>query len=236
MQARYYDPEVGRFLSGDLIDPSVGNFFNFTRYGYANNNPIGNIDPSGKDCTKSNGMITCTPTLNGVALTWLPSIPPLPAPQNWPAVMNASSKSHHEYIYDTPIGSKSGESVAKAIAQDPTPNDHDRPATPQGTTNDAAPSSGFRSVLAGLGAMVGAGDDQVKSYTFKDSKGATWTVNVTQDSHTLSSGYVLRGVAQGVAVSYGEGIAAKQNLGRASEYFINDVWVDQNKKNIDEAH
>jgi RHS repeat-associated protein len=48
MQARYYDPVVGRFLSADPLGPAVGNVFNFGRYEYANNNPILNIDPDGR--------------------------------------------------------------------------------------------------------------------------------------------------------------------------------------------
>jgi len=61
-------------------------------------------------------------------------------------------------------------------------------------------------------------------------------MNVTQDSHTLSPGYVLRGVVQGNAVSYGEGTALKQDLGNVSDTLINNVWVGQNQKNVDEAH
>ena len=48
MQARYYDPSVGRFLSVDPIGPSPGNTFNFNRYDYANNNPYKFIDPDGR--------------------------------------------------------------------------------------------------------------------------------------------------------------------------------------------
>jgi len=48
MQARYYDPSVGRFLSTDPVGPSTGNPFNFNRYNYANNNPIVNMDPDGR--------------------------------------------------------------------------------------------------------------------------------------------------------------------------------------------
>lgn len=53
MQARYYDPAVGRFLSTDPVGPSPGNTFNFNRYDYAGNNPVNNIDPNGKECTGS---------------------------------------------------------------------------------------------------------------------------------------------------------------------------------------
>lgn len=48
MQARYYDPSVGRFVSADPIGPIVGNIYNFSRYAYANNNPVKNIDINGK--------------------------------------------------------------------------------------------------------------------------------------------------------------------------------------------
>jgi len=48
MQARYYDPSVGRFLSVDPVAPSLGGLFNFNRYDYANNNPINHTDPDGR--------------------------------------------------------------------------------------------------------------------------------------------------------------------------------------------
>lgn len=49
MQARYYDPAVGRFLSVDPVGSIAGNAFNFSRYAYANNNPIVNVDPDGRE-------------------------------------------------------------------------------------------------------------------------------------------------------------------------------------------
>lgn len=48
MQARYYDPTTGRFLSVDPVTPKSGNIFNFNRFIYANDNPIVNIDPDGR--------------------------------------------------------------------------------------------------------------------------------------------------------------------------------------------
>jgi len=47
MQARYYDPVIGRFLSVDPV--GFKNVRNFNRYAYANNNPYNYIDPDGRD-------------------------------------------------------------------------------------------------------------------------------------------------------------------------------------------
>lgn len=47
MQARFYDPLVGRFLSTDPIHFVDENPFSFNRYSYANNNPYRYIDPFG---------------------------------------------------------------------------------------------------------------------------------------------------------------------------------------------
>jgi RHS repeat-associated protein len=45
MQARYYDPVIGRFYSNDPI--SVRDVHSFNRYAYANNNPYRYVDPFG---------------------------------------------------------------------------------------------------------------------------------------------------------------------------------------------
>lgn len=45
MQARYYDPYAGRFLS---VDPVAAGSGSFNRYWYANNNPYRFVDPDGR--------------------------------------------------------------------------------------------------------------------------------------------------------------------------------------------
>ncbi|MCR8921914.1 hypothetical protein NO559_03975 [Dasania sp. GY-MA-18] len=47
MQARYYDPVLGRFYGNDAV--GFDNVHNFNRYAYANNNPYLYIDPDGRD-------------------------------------------------------------------------------------------------------------------------------------------------------------------------------------------
>lgn len=53
MQARYYDPVIGRFYSNDPVDAatfiSKGNIQGFNRYAYANNNPYKYTDPNGEN-------------------------------------------------------------------------------------------------------------------------------------------------------------------------------------------
>ena len=53
MQARYYDPVIGRFYSNDPVDflGYLGNgsiVHGFNRYSYGNNNPYRYIDPDGR--------------------------------------------------------------------------------------------------------------------------------------------------------------------------------------------
>ncbi len=47
MNARYYLPEVGRFISPDTIVPDPSNPQSFNRYSYAHNDPTNLTDPSG---------------------------------------------------------------------------------------------------------------------------------------------------------------------------------------------
>jgi len=47
--ARWYHPEVGRFLVIDPVGVSPDNIHSFNRYGYANQNPYGFVDPDGRD-------------------------------------------------------------------------------------------------------------------------------------------------------------------------------------------
>jgi RHS repeat-associated protein len=48
MQARYYDPAVGRFLSVDPVSIIGAKVFTFGRYIYVSDNPEVNIDPDGR--------------------------------------------------------------------------------------------------------------------------------------------------------------------------------------------
>jgi RHS repeat-associated core domain len=228
MQQRYYDPQVGMFLSVDPVAVDTSKTYNFNRFAYAANNPYRFKDPDGRDCISADGRTTCK--IAGPNGKGLPTVS-FPTPKGWPAVMSRANNpiAFHSYRKSARIGGKSAASVRASVVRDPTPNDQDRPASPTGTPNDATPSTGLR----GWGAS--AVNNDVLSFSATDQKGNVWVINVTQESHTLSPGFVIRGVVGNELVSAGEGLALKQAIPLFSDKGINDAWLDQNKQNIDEA-
>lgn len=59
--ARYYDAQLGRFISADTIVPSAGNPQSLNRYSYALNNPVRYTDPSGHcpETPRGAGRVIC---------------------------------------------------------------------------------------------------------------------------------------------------------------------------------
>ena len=47
MRARYYLPEMKRFINADIIPGEISNAITLNRYAYANGNPVSNVDPFG---------------------------------------------------------------------------------------------------------------------------------------------------------------------------------------------
>ncbi|MBU5471754.1 hypothetical protein KQI85_15565 [Falcatimonas sp. MSJ-15] len=47
MTARYYSPELRRFISADRVIGNLANTPSLNRYAYANGNPVTQIDPFG---------------------------------------------------------------------------------------------------------------------------------------------------------------------------------------------
>ena len=60
MRARYYSPELRRFINADIIPGEISNAITLNRYAYANGNPVSNIDPFGLSAERGN----TTPQIN----------------------------------------------------------------------------------------------------------------------------------------------------------------------------
>jgi RHS repeat-associated protein len=63
LHARYYDPNLGRFLSPDTWDPTITGV-DINRYAYSMNDPINGSDPGGHATfhTNANGSVTTDPS------------------------------------------------------------------------------------------------------------------------------------------------------------------------------
>lgn len=60
MRARYYNPEIKRFINQDVVQGTIENGLSLNRYAYSNGNPISYIDPFGLsplDSEKTGGGI-----------------------------------------------------------------------------------------------------------------------------------------------------------------------------------
>lgn len=55
MRARYYSPELRRFINADILMGDINNSTTLNRYAYANGNSISNIDPFGLAADEGRG-------------------------------------------------------------------------------------------------------------------------------------------------------------------------------------
>ena len=55
MRARYYSPELRRFINADIIAGAISEAITLNRYAYANGNPVSNVDPFGLEVDKLGG-------------------------------------------------------------------------------------------------------------------------------------------------------------------------------------
>jgi len=55
MRARYYSPELRRFVNADIIPGEISQAVTLNRYAYANGNPVSNVDPFGLAAEEERG-------------------------------------------------------------------------------------------------------------------------------------------------------------------------------------
>jgi RHS repeat-associated protein len=224
MQARYYDPVIGRFYSNDPVGAATflsrGNVHGFNRYAYANNNPYKYIDPDGRSCTSADGTTTCKPEDSRFESFSFDT------PEGW-TDFEASDISFHAYPQEEDAGSGGadfGSALTEGLIASPTPAEG--AATTSGATIDVNITGPF---------LI----DNVTSTVRTDSSGQSFITNVTQENHTLHSGFVIRQVMTNGSggfkiVTYGEGNAWKQ-LAPGATSAAKSAWSDNSKAIIEKV-
>jgi hypothetical protein len=190
-------------------------------YGYADQNPIGGLDPSGLDCVSANGVTTCH-YFGGPEFS-------VPTPEGFPTFLGPDSWSnilrYHSYDVSRSIGCADSEEVMQELINNPTPGTP-LPATSSGQVNDA--------IVLGV-------NNWVISYLTHDlNTGAPLVVNITEGGSALSPGYVVRTVSNGVAHTYGEGLDWQQQpwwnwFGDVGDILNWYVWGRQMDRLISQA-
>lgn len=234
--ARYYDPRTSVFQSADPIlnryldsktNNGVFNPKNLGLYSYVVNNPLGGTDPTGRECNSAEGTTTCNVPGTDVKVAF-------PTPKEWPEKIAPGQENYHAYDKSVSGGTSSASRanrIREEIANDPTPG-NDKPATKEGTSNDATPQQGL------LGLAGNFTSSPVKSYAREDKNGKKVTVNVTEPGHPLHPGYVARIVQETkggevVVHNIGEGTGWLQGNQSPVADMINNVWNSQTQNILD---
>ena len=89
---RYYDPSTGRYLTPDPIGLAGG----LNGYGYAGQDPLASVDPSGLNCTTIGNNVSCVnPEPGGPNITF--PKPPNTGVFNWPDSIDPRNPLYHSY-------------------------------------------------------------------------------------------------------------------------------------------
>ena len=71
MRARYYSPDMRRFINADILHGEISDSTSLNRYSYVNGNPVSFVDPFGLSAERGNSEFTVVwrSDINGIGLT-----------------------------------------------------------------------------------------------------------------------------------------------------------------------
>jgi hypothetical protein len=161
-----------------------------------------------------------------------------PRPREFPARISPDDPNYHYYHFQSEPLAIPAEKLLQAIVANPTPSFFfGRPATEQGTLNEATPDW-LNELLNGtgdmpLGSLPVTPISPVTSYVTKDKNGNAMVVNITEREHGLSPGYAVLYVTSSDGVSTihveGEGLSPRQALSQSEwqrKSINDDTWRD----------
>lgn len=210
---RDYDPVTGRYVESDPIGLGGG----INTYAYAGGNALSNYDPFGLECISVGGVMRCIYPGGGPDFR-------LPAPSGQPATMGPNNFLnfflYHKYDVQVPLDRANANCVMRKMIENPTPGAPNA-ASQSGTLNNA---------------QVFGMDNWVKSYLTSDlNSRRPIVVNVADSNSAFPPGYVARTVSDGVAHTYGEGLAGVQAIPFAQRIGNWWYWERQMKQFVEEC-
>ena len=115
LRARWYDPKLGRFISGDPFEGRQGDLRSLNRYGYAQGDPVHGADPSGEfSIGESMSTLSSFVTLADVATSAFdhflggPSGKETDSQTIWDAFMSVVLGSLSEWLQDSSLAGSLG--------------------------------------------------------------------------------------------------------------------------------
>ena len=152
--ARWYEPEIGRFLSVDPVLFNEDNIFSFNRYAYANSNPYRFVDPDGRSprlawqvgLSLGVGLDAVVYGITGVALTTYV------VDAAWTALHNESSDNSEERPDNGNTNPYDGPIDGPVIVVD---NDGNAILLETGEQVNSSPNSDYQQVIGANGKPTG---------------------------------------------------------------------------------
>ena len=196
------------------------------------------------NCTTVNGSLDCT-SPGGVSFSG-----GVKASPGFPERLDSTTEDKHAYrVPDGPY-LDSTRTMRQDVINLPTPGPTKlvRPATPEGTLNEATPEWLYNLLTMPLPGRFGGPTipygkmiNPVRSYLTTDQNGRQIVVNVTEPGHMLQPGYVVRYAtpSDGGATIQNEGEGAGLLQGPDSpkllRNWINDNWSGLYRKHLDRS-
>ena len=219
MNARLYDPEIGRFMSADSIVPDPFDMQSFNRYSYVLNNPLEYTDPTGHYACGSDVFVDGKEWVTICATGWIPEPGEIGGGQRGQEGLNdrpshGGDRDHSGEKKQKGKNDTNGAcSVASSIARSIISQIQKLGGVNTGSTSLAGGVSGLGFSLQGFGGFAIDGQGNVAfiygggGFTSGGSAGFSWNAGVNASVSNARSVNSLSGIFANQSLSVGDGLA-----------------------------